>query len=210
MTSEAELLASAETGLTCAGCAAPMSGDQRYCLSCGTRRRDAPEPVVRRDPMAAPVVAAGRPQVNGVLRDNAPLGALVGLLLLALLIGILLGHWAGAPAAATAQPPQVISVGGGGAVPTTTPAAADAAAPKAATKSPSGRAAKKAPSTKKDASVKVPPKTAPKVLKNLDRLSGKEYQKQIDKLPKKISTGGKPPPKDKKAPAGGGSFQDIG
>jgi hypothetical protein len=56
----------------------------------------------------------------------------------------------------------------------------------------------------------VPPPSATNGLRDLQRLSGKAYQRQIDKLGKKISTGGKPPPKDHKAPAGGGSFQDIG
>jgi len=41
-------------------------------------------------------------------------------------------------------------------------------------------------------------------------LSPKGYQKQSQKLPKTLGTGGKPPPKDNKKPAGGGGFQSIG
>jgi hypothetical protein len=36
-----------------------------------------------------------------------------------------------------------------------------------------------------------------------------EFEKS-KKAPKTVGTGGKPPPKDNKAPAGGGSFEDIG
>ena len=47
-------------------------------------------------------------------------------------------------------------------------------------------------------------------LKKLSKLSPKEYQKQSQKLPKTLGTGGKPPPKDNKKPAGGGGFEEIG
>src|SRR5439155_16367662 len=49
-----------------------------------------------------------------------------------------------------------------------------------------------------------------KKLSKLSKLSPKDYQKQSQKLPKTLRTGGKPPPKDDKKPAGGGGFQSIG
>ena len=108
----------------CAQCGAPMAPDQRYCLSCGAPRADAALPVLsgrtaQLVAYAPPGLALGPPAppatrltaVNAVLRDNGPLLGLTGILLIALLIGVLLGHWASAPGAAAAQPPQVISVG---------------------------------------------------------------------------------------------------
>jgi hypothetical protein len=47
-------------------------------------------------------------------------------------------------------------------------------------------------------------------LQELENASPEEYQKQSQKLPKELSTGGKPPPKDDKAPAAGGEFEEIG
>jgi hypothetical protein len=49
--------------------------------------------------------------------------------------------------------------------------------------------------------------TNPK-LKELQKSSGKDYSKQSAKLPNKVDTGGKPPPKDSK-PAGGDSSDDA-
>jgi hypothetical protein len=151
----------------------------------------------------------------GRARANTGLIAGVGVLLLAMLIGVLVGSGLGHDNGSTAladQKPVVVSVGGGvaaapagAAAPTDTGAAAapTTAKPKTSSrKSASGGASSKATIT--------PKKVAPAALQNLDKLSGKAYQKQVDKLGKNIATGGKAPPKDNKPAAGGGSFQDIG
>jgi hypothetical protein len=126
--------------------------------------------------------------------------ALLGVLGIAMLIGVLVGHWAQNDTPVARQsPPQVITVGGSG----------PAAAAPAATSGSSGGATK----AHKKASAhhaSAAPKAKNKALTSIQNLSGKAYQKQVDKLGKTISTGGKPPPKDNKPPAAGGGFQDIG
>lgn len=216
-------------GEACASCGAPLAADQRYCLACGTRRAEARLPF--RDvlgaaeppelvPLGAPIPsgysvapAAAAPTVNDRLRRNAPLMALVGILLVAMLIGVLLGHWSGQDvpiAAAAPARPQIIQVGGAAAAPAAAAATTPAETTPADTATPDDGAAKKDTSSSEGTSSGGAAKATNSAVKNLDKLSGKDYQKQIDKLGKTISTGGKAPPKDNKPPAGGGDFEDIG
>lgn len=208
-------------GEPCGSCGAALAADQRYCLACGARRTDArvpfrdilgDGPVTELLPLGSGYTAMPRaatagigPTVNDRLRRNAPLMALVGILLVALLIGVLLGHWAGdAPQVAQAAPqrPQIIQVGAAA------PAAATTA--EAPTTTEADTPADSGQSSAKESADKAPVKATNSDVKKLQNLSGKDYQKQIDKLGKTISTGGKAPPKDNKAPAGGGDFEDIG
>jgi hypothetical protein len=230
-------------GEPCASCGAPLAADQRYCLTCGHRRADARLPfleILRDDPatqlvpLHQPVPALGgaggggygaTPPEDGFAgraRANTGLIAGVGVLLLAMLIGVLIGSGFNrddGSAAFANQKPVVVSVGGG--------AVAPAAAPPAATMpTDTGAATTPAPATTdttaadpskdsdpsaKAAEQSVKPKTVSKSkIKDLDKLSGKEYQKEVDKLGKNIASGGKAPPKDNKPAAGGGDFQDIG
>ncbi len=46
-------------------------------------------------------------------------------------------------------------------------------------------------------------------LQNLEKLSPEEYQKQAQKLPTEVGTGGTPPPKDNKPAGGGSEFEDF-
>jgi hypothetical protein len=104
----------------CVNCGVPLSSDQRYCVNCGERRGKlrfalptAPAPVTevsqtrrsawRRGP------SADRPRVS----SGATLVAGVGTLLLAMGVGVLIGHTSGTPKQAAAPPVQVVSVGGG-------------------------------------------------------------------------------------------------
>lgn len=226
-------------GEPCTSCGAPLAADQRYCLTCGHRRAAArlpfldilrEEPPTQLVPLHQPIGVGG--PVGGVLpppdgfvgraRANTGLIAGVGVLLLAMLIGVLIGSGFGRDdsnnAAFANQKPVVVSVGGGAAAPaaaapaattptdtgaatTATTPTTDTTAADSSTTDPSAKSAEKA----------LKPKAVSKSkIKSLDKLSGKAYQKQIDKLGKNISVGGKAPPKDNKAPAGGGSFQDIG
>ncbi|MCW3038255.1 MAG: hypothetical protein JWM31_160, partial [Solirubrobacterales bacterium] len=171
-----------------------------------------------------PVGQAVPPPYGGTLGEraqaNTGLIAGVGVLLLAMLIGVLvgtgLGQDNGSSAAAAAQKPVVVSVGGGAAP---AAAAASAAAPTdtgAGTTTPAGTSKKTKSSATSSSSADsgpatIKPKTVSKsTIKNLDKLSGKEYQKQVDKLGKNIAVGGKAPPKDNKPAGGGTASEDIG
>jgi hypothetical protein len=217
-------------GEPCGSCGAPLAADQRYCLTCGARRATARLPfleILRDDastqllPLHQPVAPGAVPgavpppadgSLAGRARANTGLIASVGVLLLAMLIGVLIGSGFardnGGVAAAN-QKPVVVSVGGAAAAPA-------AAAPTATTPTDAGASSTDgagSTSTAKGKAAKSPIKTkaaSTKKLKDLSKLSGKEYQKQVDKLGKNIAVGGKAPPKDKKPAAGGGSFQEIG
>jgi hypothetical protein len=217
-------------GEPCPACGAPLAGDQRYCLHCGARRpearlefldvldadvqaRSAP-PLTPAAGFTAVTTTSGPPPrgLNGRLQANAGLLALAALLLLTLLIGLLLGHWATgnaqAPAAATPAP-QVIKVEGTGAA----PAASDgsgagaggtaAAAGAAKGASAKGKAAKAGASSEKA--------KAPKNAVSVDKLTDKKAVEKAVKKGQPISTGsGKLPPTDNKPAGGGSSFEEIG
>jgi hypothetical protein len=219
----------------CRECRAPLVPGQRYCLYCGTRRPDARLEFLDvlaedRGPAAAAAAAAPavttitttrEPGVNGWLRQNSPVLALTGLILGTLLIGLLIGHWAtggddsSAPAARAAAP-QVIRVDAGTAAPATT--TADAAATDGTDTAATAKTAKKdkAKADKPAASADDAKATAaPAAVSVQDAGDGADGQKAIEQAAKKgqpISTGGggKLPPTDDKAPAGGTSFETIG
>jgi hypothetical protein len=143
------------------------------------------------------------------LREYTPLFALLGVLLLALLIGLLLGHWAsgGAKPVAVTPTKQVVEVKG---IPTVT------AAPVASAPAVTSTATTPAPSSSSASGGKAtttPHATNPTVGK-LSQTTGKEHAKEVEKALAKgggtLSTGGAPPPKEpSKAeankPIGGGS-----
>jgi hypothetical protein len=97
------------TTATCAGCGAPLAPDQRYCLACGrpcSPVRLAFLDVLQAEPQTATMPILGAPQaaagyapppdppgVVGALRRYSGLFGLLGVLLAALLIGLLVGHW---------------------------------------------------------------------------------------------------------------------
>jgi hypothetical protein len=211
-------------GEPCPACGAPLAGDQRYCLHCGVRRPEArlefldvldadvrarsvlPPPGAVATPLAYAVAAPPPRGLNGRLQANAGLLALAALLLLTLLIGLLLGHWAtgSSPAPGAAAPaPQVIRVEGTG-------AAAPAAAVPTTTGGSTGTSSskRKSSSSKVDSSTKA---TAPKDAVSVKSLSSKKAVDDAVKKGKPISTGtGKLPPTDNKAPGGGSSIEEIG
>jgi hypothetical protein len=194
-------------GEPCPTCGAPLASDQRYCLSCGTRRPEAR--LGFRDVLAggAPGLAPAPQPPERADRTATNLTFLAGLacLLLALGVGVLIGR-SGSHGGSNAAP-QVISVGGAAPSASTTPSAGAGAAGagSAATPKQHGKAAVS------HAKGSGSSKATNKAVKDLNNLSTKDYQKKSAKLPKQVSTGGKPPPVDKSKPAGGGSgFQSIG
>lgn len=105
----------------CRGCGAPLAEDQRYCLECGERRTPissvllggpaAAPAALAQEPPLAPPAPPGAPRSNGEEpRGNAvTVIAGVGVLLLAMGVGVLIGRSGGGKQTASA-PPQVISV----------------------------------------------------------------------------------------------------
>jgi hypothetical protein len=93
---------------SCAGCGAQLAPDQRYCLACGRPAspvRLAFLDVLQAEPgtaattiLGAPAAAGYQPPPDppgmlGSLRRYSGLFGLLGVLLAALLIGLLVGHW---------------------------------------------------------------------------------------------------------------------
>lgn len=101
----------------CRACGAPLASDQRYCVECGERRGAArfalPTPGPAVDSAATSRRARRRPRVT----PSATLIAGVGTLLLAMGIGVLIGHLgnSGATPRAAAAPSVHVTVGGGAA-----------------------------------------------------------------------------------------------
>jgi hypothetical protein len=146
------------------------------------------------------------------LRRYTPLFALLSVLLLALLIGLELGHWASGSGSSAASIParQVVEIKGL-TLPTTTPTASAPTAPAAASTTPSSTPS----SSDKAASQPASHASNPTVGK-LAQSTGKEHAKEVEKALAKeggvLSTGGAPPPKAKtksksqaNQPIGGGS-----
>jgi hypothetical protein len=190
------------SGDTCGSCGAALNFDQRYCLACGTRRAGTGlhfQQILASDSAAASTtgVRSGAASPDAA-RSSLPALASIACLLLALGVGVVIGNSGGS--SSNAATPPVISVGAGGATTDTTGGTT--------TDTTSGK--KKGASSTGDASSAGASKATNTALKKLENLSPEEYQKQSLKLPKTVETGGKPPPKDNKAPANGGSFETIG
>ena len=111
-----EQLVSGTVGDRCVSCGTPLSSDQRYCVNCGERRGaprfSLPAATASSDP--APTAAASRPPRRPRVSSGATLVAGVGTLLLAMGVGVLIGHnSSNSTKAASAPATQVIRVNGG-------------------------------------------------------------------------------------------------
>ncbi len=195
----------------CPHCGTPLALDQRYCLECGAPRTYLSGMLL--DRMRSPTAtqaAPGQPTqpptpgVAGALVSSPPgsatmwqrgnvltLIAGIGVLLLAMGVGVLIGRSGGSSSSNAA--PQVITVGGaatGAANTTTTPTTPEASsATKAGAAAGAGAGAAKHKA--KAAGVgAVPSKPAPpSVLKNLRTGSGGSYEQKSKNLPNVVSTG---------------------
>lgn len=152
--------------------------DQRYCLHCGQRCGEPRLPFMNavtfmdsmRTPATAPSAPAPSQQRQRRISPNAALIAGVGTLLLAMGVGVLIGHSSSQTVATNAAAPaQVITVHGGGEAETASTAKASTAGGKTdkASKKASASAKKKAETgqgaeevLKPSAGVKLPPATA--------------------------------------------------
>ena len=101
-------------GDRCANCQTPLAADQRYCVNCGERRG---RPRFSYDTLvaeSAPAAAAEPPPpTRHRFSSGATLVAGVATLLIALGVGVLIGHDSNSGTPARASAPQVITVGGG-------------------------------------------------------------------------------------------------
>jgi hypothetical protein len=208
---------------SCANCAAPLAPDQRYCLACGhpvSSVRLAFLDVLQTDPQpyggghspAAGALASGYApayeQVSGPyawLRRYSGLFGLLSVLLLAILAGLLVGHWA---TQSKAPGPQVLKVEGlpaaaaaAAATPLATAPTAASAGTTAATTPKPATASKETAKTEahevKEAKAieKAPPPKAVKVssskLQKLGSSSGQKHEEEVNKLgAQPIETGG--------------------
>jgi hypothetical protein len=166
-------------GEQCPSCGMTVAVDQRYCLHCGQRCGEPRLPIMNavtfmdamRTPSEAPAAPAPPPSHRRRISPNAALIAGVGTLLLAMGVGVLIGH-SGNQTVATnaAAPAQVITVHGGGeaeATNTAKQASAGGAGNSKGGKKASASAKKQAETgqgaeevLKPSAGVKLPPATA--------------------------------------------------
>lgn len=207
---------------SCANCAAPLAPDQRYCLACGqpvSPVRLAFLDVLQAGPQsyegghspAAGVLAPGYMSASAIepvsgpyawLRRYSGLFGLLSVLLLAILAGLLVGHWVtqskapgqqvlkveGLPAAAAATPLVAVTTA-------TTPSTAAASTPKPAASSKETAKTEAHEVKEAKAIEKAPPPKAVKVssskLQKLGSSSGQKHEEEVNKLgAQPIETGG--------------------
>jgi hypothetical protein len=163
----------------CPSCGSAIAADQRYCLHCGQRCGEPRLPFMNATtfmdtmnrPPAQAQASSPPPKQRRRLSPNAALIAGVGTLLLAMGVGVLIGHSGNQSGTTSAAAPQVITVHSGGGAETETPETTSKgnAAGKGgkANKKASASAKKKAETgqgaeevLKPSAGVKLPPATA--------------------------------------------------
>jgi hypothetical protein len=204
---------------TCPNCASPLAPDQRYCLSCGqpvSSVRLAFLDVLESDSQtyaggqaSAGLVSPGYPSViepsSGVpaqLRRYSGLFGLLAVLLMAIIVGLLVGHWITQSKAPATQVVRVVGLGsasapatGSGTVPpaSTTPSTTTTTKPAAESKSSAKEEAK---DVKEAAAIEKAPtpkavKVSPTQVQKLSNTSGQKHEEEINKLGSQpIETGG--------------------
>lgn len=185
----------------CGECAAPMAGDQRFCLECGaasdtgTTLAFAPiaasAPAPAGGPPASPPahLLAGQPAgaQSGAHHSSAPtVIAAAGVLLLAMGVGVLIGRTGAAPASSAPSTPQVITVS----APTTSTTSTESSeSTSSAQAKSSGKHAKKSSESSSGAGSSLEHPAPPSVLNNLKKSGGGSYEQKSKNLPNVISTG---------------------
>jgi hypothetical protein len=211
-------LSAAAPQTTCASCGAPLAPDQRYCLACGQPAspvRLAFLDVLQGEYQPAALGSDGAPGgpppavgyyglppepdgLVGALRRYSGLLALTGVLLAALLIGLLVGHWItgsnGSSATAGKQVIEVKGLGGLAAAPSTTGSGSGSGSGSSSNHATGARGSQGKSSPKETAkeeakevqAAKAPPvvhkKTSSQSLQKLDKTTGKQHAKEVNKL----------------------------
>lgn len=194
---------------TCPNCSAPLVADQRYCLSCG--QPTSPVRLAFLDVLESehkPALGPGAPAASPIaynpyvepaagplwLRRYAPLFGVLSVLLLATIVGLLVGHWVTQSNAPASSRPQIIKLEGnlGALAPTaTTPTTATtpAATAKAGTsvKSEEEKELAEAKAEEKEEE-KTPAKAPPAkalstdAVSKLEKSTGKAKEKELNKI----------------------------
>lgn len=102
-------------GDRCVSCGSPMTSDQRYCVACGERRGRARFPIAelaKPAPQAVSATVLAPPPRRVTWSGGATLVTGIATLLLALGVGVLIGH--SGQSNQHAATPSVITVNGGG------------------------------------------------------------------------------------------------
>ena len=146
----------------CVSCGSPLTSDQRYCVVCG-ERRGAPRfslAASTTEPAAAASspAAVAAPVRGGRFSAGTTLVAGVATLLLAMLVGVLIGHDTASQGSRTvaAAPVRIITTGG---------SAGSTSGSGSAATTPSTAAKRASTSTKKASAAKSKAKTTPAVAK---------------------------------------------
>ncbi len=187
----------------CSNCSAPLAADQRYCLSCGqpcspvrlafldVLQSEQQPQLGSPPPGTVPVTYTtyAEPVAGPAwLRRYAPLFGVLSVLLLAMVIGLLVGHWV---TQSKAPGQQVIKVVGLSAAPsasasTSAPAAASttpaAASSSAAAKEEKQEQAEAKAEEKKAAAPPKPVKVSSTTISKLTTTHGKKHQEELNKL----------------------------
>lgn len=180
----------------CPECGAPYRHDQRYCLQCGAAVGEAadgaatvdfaPPPSEAGAPPSSPPphLLSGSPKPAGSEPSGSPTTviAAVGVLLLAIGVGVLIGR-TGSGGSASNGSPQVITVG----APTTSTSSTETTST-SSTSSGAKHHAKAAGSSKETGSSGANP-APPSVVKKLNEKGGGSYEQKSNNLPNVISTG---------------------
>jgi hypothetical protein len=213
---------SEQGGASCANCSAPLAPDQRYCLACG--QPASPVRLAFLDVLQAeaqpyagsqgPVgslpstyvpVSESASGVYGWMGRYAGLFGLLSVLLLAIVVGLLVGHWVTQSKAPSQQVLKVEGLSGGVATPLASSGSTTAASTTAATATP--KPAASAASSKESAKTEakdvqeakaIEKKPLPKVdkvnsttAKKLGSTHGQKHEEEINKLgDQPIETGG--------------------
>jgi hypothetical protein len=202
-------------GATCANCGAALVPDQHYCLECGQpaspvrlafldvlqaeqNSSGVAQSTIELSP-AGYVAVGGQQGVNGWLRRNSGLLGLFSVLLLCLVVGLLVGHWAsqgGTPSKSVVEV-KGLSVAPAAAATTAAPSSTTSTTPAASTQSQAkakAEAAEAKEAAKETKAEKAPPpapvKVTPTKIKKLSTSTGKQHVKEVNELgDKPIETG---------------------
>jgi hypothetical protein len=197
---------------TCANCSAPLVADQRYCLSCG--QPVSPVRLAFLDVLETerqPQLGAGQAGALPVaytpylepaagpawLRRYAPLFGVLSVLLLAMIVGLLVGHWVTQSASKAPATAQVIKVEGLGALatgaatttPSTSTTGSTSTASKSASSTKSEEAKEEAEAKAEEKAEEKAPAKAPEAKKvsattltKLEKSHGAAHEKELNKL----------------------------